>query len=825
MAKSNPFVDFIRKYRGRPVMFVQEVLGADPNDFQRLLLEEVCVKRTRRVSVRSGHGVGKFFQVNQPIITPNGQKVIGDIHVGDTVYDMHGLPTRVTGVFPQGEQPLYRMTFSDGTHVLTGLPHLWVARQAWEKHRGKGYRTVTTEEILGSLDRRWQIPMCEPVEFPEAALPVDPYLMGYVLGNGSLCTPGAVKVSCFDEGPYERITAALPEGYRLSGKDGNYQHIATEDYGNMQNAIWAAFMGLGLAHRKSGEKFIPYAYLRASVEQRVALLQGLMDSDGCISPRKGRSKGYRTVFCTSSSDLRDGMISLVQSLGGTAGYSTDTRRGGADIVSRRDSYQVSVNLPHHICPFSVERKAALHRDWLAGGTKREPIRTVVSIEKEGEGEAVCISVDSPTRTYLCNDFIVTHNTTALSWAMIHTLMFNGASKVICTAPAAGTLFDGLMAEVKMWITRMPDYLQELFDITTDHIRVKSMPTEAFISARTSSSDKPEALAGIHAERVLLVVDEASGVPEAVFKAAAGSMSTTNATTVLIGNPTRNSGYFFDTHHVLRDWWKTIHVSCIGNNNVDPDFIESIRRQYGEDSNEYRIRVLGEFPLDDGASYIPRHAVEEAMARHMEVDKATPEVWGLDVARTGNDRVALARRRGPVVYEVQAWGGKDLMGTVGVVKNLWDITPEELRPIAIYVDAIGLGAGVADRLIELGLPGVAVNVSESSGMLGQGMRLRDELWFRGKMAMLEHGLVLPYDEELASELSTPQAEYMSNGLLKVESKKDMKRRGFKSPDKADAVLLTLYSNESPYDTVTTKQHGRNSAYNPRGPLRRNIKAVV
>lgn len=416
-------------------------------------------------------------------------------------------------------------------------------------------------------------------------------------------------------------------------------------------------------------------------------------------------------------------------------------------------------------------------------------------------------------------------TTALAWAMIVTLLFTAPCKIICTAPAAGTLFDGLMSEVKMWITRLPDYLQQLFDITTDHIRIQSMPTEAFISARTSSSDKPEALAGIHSERVLLVVDEASGVPEAVFKAAAGSMSTSNATTVLIGNPTRNSGYFFDTHHVLKDWWDTMHVSCIGNKNVDPDFVESIKRQYGEDHNEYRIRILGDFPTDDGASYIPRPLVDEAMARSMEMSKDTPEVWGLDVARTGGDRVALARRKGSVVSEVRAWGGKDLMGTVGVVKNLWDMTPYDEKPVEILVDAIGMGAGVADRLVELGLPAVAVNVSESSGMLGQGMRMRDELWARGKLALVEHGLCLPYDEELASELATPQGEFLSNGRLKIEGKREMKRRGFPSPDKADAVLLTLYSNASPYDTVTTLVRGSRNAYNPRGPIRRNIQATV
>lgn len=416
-------------------------------------------------------------------------------------------------------------------------------------------------------------------------------------------------------------------------------------------------------------------------------------------------------------------------------------------------------------------------------------------------------------------------TATIAWAMIHTLIFECGEgvKIICTAPSSGTLFDGLMAEVKTWITRLDESLQSLFEVTTDHIRMAAMPHEAFISARTSSRDSPEALAGIHAARVLIIADEASGIHEEVFRAAGGSMSTHNATTVLIGNPTRNSGLFFDSHHTLSDMWLTFHVSAFQSKMVSQDFIDSYRKQYGETSNEYRIRVLGEFPLDDGHSYIPRNLVEDAMARTRQVSRLTPEVWGLDVARFGGDRTCLARRQGVVVHEVMSWDRRDLMATVGLVKNLWDNTPEDRRPLEIMVDEIGMGSGVLDRLIEMDLPAVGVNVAESSGSMGTGNRLRDELWYRLKEALMTHKLCLPFNQQLLAEQTAPMATYTSNGKLKIESKDEMKRRGLRSPDIADAVNLTFASNASPLEVITGGARAR--GYYRRGSLKRNLHAVV
>ena len=140
----------------------------------------------------------------------------------------------------------------------------------------------------------------------------------------------------------------------------------------------------------------------------------------------------------------------------------------------------------------------------------------------------------------------TGKSTFASWAMLWFVMFRFPNKVVVTAPTTGQLFDALFAELKKWITEMPKQLQPLLNVKSDRVELVAAPSEAFISARTSRAETPEALAGVHSEHVLLVVDEASGVPEPVFEAAAGSMSGHSATTLLLGNPTRSSGTFFAT---------------------------------------------------------------------------------------------------------------------------------------------------------------------------------------------------------------------------------------------------------------------------------------
>jgi hypothetical protein len=408
--------------------------------------------------------------------------------------------------------------------------------------------------------------------------------------------------------------------------------------------------------------------------------------------------------------------------------------------------------------------------------------------------------------------------TAASWAMLHYFLTRYPVKVVVTAPTSAQLFDAMFAELKRWVNELPDVLKVLVEVKTDRVELKAAPSEAFISARTSRAETPEALQGIHADNVLLVADEASGIPESVFEAASGSMSGHSATTLLLGNPTRNSGLFYDTHNRLKGEWKTFHVSCLDSPRVSDAFVREMQLRYGEDSPAYHVRVLGNFPPREEDTVIPVELIDSAMNREIKIAKATRSVWGLDVARMGSDASALAKRRGPVVEEIQTWKGLDLMQLTGAVVAEYEALPPSEQPVEILVDSIGLGAGVLDRLRELGLPARGINVAESPALKGTYANLRAELWFKCKAWLGNRDVKIPKDEQLFAELASPRYTFTSSGKMQVESKESMKKRGLPSPDKADALCLCLATD------VSTIMHGYAMA-NKTGALRRNIRGIV
>lgn len=382
-------------------------------------------------------------------------------------------------------------------------------------------------------------------------------------------------------------------------------------------------------------------------------------------------------------------------------------------------------------------------------------------------------------------------TALLSWLILWWICTRMPSKIACTAPTAHQLEDVLWAELQFWHGKLPKPLRDALTWKRDALELTDEEDKvvSFAVARTARKENPEAFQGFHSPNMLFLGDEASGIDDIIFEVGRGAMSTPGAKTILTGNPTKAQGYFHDTHTKMRHRWHTMRVSSADSTQVAKTYPEEIAEEFGIDSNIYRVRVLGEFPTSDDDAVIPLELCEAAVYRDVEDSDVYREVWGLDVARFGDDETALAKRKGNVQTEkVRIWRG-DTMETVGrVMSEYRDLDPLR-RPSEIIVDSIGLGAGVVDRLRELGLPVRGINVGEIPSS-GKYARLRDELWWRCRDWLDNRDCRLLDDDKLIGELTGPKYKYASSGKIEVEKKDDMKKRGLKSPNRADAWNLTF-----------------------------------
>ena len=392
-------------------------------------------------------------------------------------------------------------------------------------------------------------------------------------------------------------------------------------------------------------------------------------------------------------------------------------------------------------------------------------------------------------------------TTLAAWASIHQILTRFPQKTIVTAPSSPQLFDALWPEINVWVSRLPQNLRDILDVRSDHIYLKASPDESFISARTARAESPENFQGIHSPNTLLVFDEASGIPETIYEAAIGSESDKNFTFLLISNPVRREGFFYNTHTDNREFWKTLRVGYLESTRIDRNLVEMVKQTYGEESNAFRIRCLGEFPTEEADTLIPFEICEAARLRDIQPTPGAGRIWGLDVARFGMDSSALCKRVGNVVPEpVKLWRGRDTMQTVGIVKAEWDKTPPSNRPQEIMVDVIGLGAGVVDRLRELKLPVRGINVGETPASNPEKYQnTKAELWFKAREWLYQRVGKLPEDDILIKGLSSVHYGYTSDGKLKLEAKADTKalmtddaakKQG--AMDAADAFVLTFAS---------------------------------
>ena len=375
----------------------------------------------------------------------------------------------------------------------------------------------------------------------------------------------------------------------------------------------------------------------------------------------------------------------------------------------------------------------------------------------------------------------------LSWVILWFISTRSDARVPCTAPSSHQLSDVLWAELLKWLRKAPDWYQSQFEMSADRVRMGS----SYAVARTSRKEQPEALQGFHAENLLFVIDEASGVPNSIFDVSSSSLSTEGAKIIMTGNPTRVAGYFYDSHHKMRNRWETMVVSCKDSTQVSETYIEDMLARCGNDTDAdlYRVRVLGEFPKSESNGVIPLDLVIAAYDRPVEQIKTVMPVWGLDVARFGTNKTALVKRHANIVKSVETITNRDTMYVAGWVMQQYEDANSDDRPAVINIDSIGVGAGVVDRMRELDVPVQGINVGEQPSGKDRYANLRAELWWRAR-EWLEQRDTRVESEDLGAELTEVQFKITSTGKIQIESKDDMLKRGVTSPDIADAFVLTF-----------------------------------
>lgn len=374
----------------------------------------------------------------------------------------------------------------------------------------------------------------------------------------------------------------------------------------------------------------------------------------------------------------------------------------------------------------------------------------------------------------------TGKTSGLAWLILWIGLTKEDAKIPTTAPVAAQLANLLIPEVLKWKKHMTDDFQSIVDVQSMDVKF-SNGNRCF--ARTARKENTEALAGVHAKFVCYIIDEASGIDQAIFDVIEGALTGDNFIFIMTSNPTRTIGTFYDSHKKNRKHYKTLHFNSLNSPNVNKTWVESMKEKYGEDSDVYRVRVLGEFPESSTDALFSSKLIEESRGR---IRAATDGIftYAVDVARYGDDKSTLSKRKGQQVYMDGEWSKLNTMELASMIAHKYN--EEEVKPDAVFVDAIGVGAGVADRLIQLGLPVIEVIGSAAADDI-QYFNKRTEMYY-GLQKFMVSGMVVT-DEDTEEELKATSYKFSVKGdKLQVISKDDIKAEIGRSPDKADAHAM-------------------------------------
>lgn len=760
-----------------------------PDDWQREIMLKVGrgsmnLNEVTRIAVATGHGTGKLHSYDTIIDTPKGRVRWGDLGIGDYVFGCDGKPTKIIAEHHYKDVPMYRVTFDDDSYCDVSSGHLWTVKGRGERRFGRDWQTLSTIDILkkGVLrkaghkpngeqhwSKQWEIPIQGEAEFPHKEVPIHPYLMGVWLGDGTKGEPAYTK-------PYAEIREKIASyGYNVKARDYKHNYILGIKH-LWTNKVFAC---------GSSERYIPVDYKYNDVQSRRDLLCGLLDTDGEIG------NNNRTIgFSSTSKQLAEDVLWLARSLGGKAQMRPSVKKPfyynkNRERVYCKPCYRITMTLPFN--PFTIKHRKDRYK---ANIEHRYRTRWISSIEPIGTADGMCITVENEDGLYLANDFIVTHNSCLVSWLILWAIATHEDTKGVITANTETQLRTKTWAELSKWYRLFIG--REFFDMTATSIfSVEESHEKTWrIDAIPWSKDNPEAFAGLHnqGKRILVIFDEASAIFDEIWRVTEGAMTDANTdiTWCCFGNPTRNSGKFYDCFHSESKYWQTLQLDsrqvAISNKSVLNKWIE----QYGIDSDFVKVRVLGQFPSAGDNQLIPRDLVDEAMKRKAEERqyKFAPAIIGVDPAWSGNDTLAIYLRQGIYTKKLKELPKNDNdMEVARMIAGFQD----QYGASAVFID-MGYGTGIYSAGKDMGRTNWKIVPFGSKSDKEDYANKRAEMWFEMKKWLQEGGCI--DDEALAKELIAPEAHINARGKHCLESKDDMKRRGIASPNLADALALTF-----------------------------------
>lgn len=380
-------------------------------------------------------------------------------------------------------------------------------------------------------------------------------------------------------------------------------------------------------------------------------------------------------------------------------------------------------------------------------------------------------------------------TTLIAWIIHWFISTRPFPQIVATANTKTQLSSKTWRELAKWHSLALN--AHWFEWTATTFKLKDKPEMWCANATPWSKSNAQAFAGTHEQHVLMLFDEASNIEDVIWETAEGAMTTPGAMWFAFGNPMKNTGRFRECWTRFRKRWITAQVDSRTAKKADQKQIAEWIEDYGLDSDFVRSHVLGEFPSAGPMQLIPVDVVDKAVARVIDpkhISPSSPVLMGVDVARGGSAQSVILVRQGPKAYpELFKYRVRDLMKLAGFIAEKIN----KFRPDTVFIDATGMGAGVYDRLVQLGYDNVVAVYSGDRSMVSEPKRFynpRIETWYR-MGEWLKTGDI-PNDRELREDLIAPEYFFDVTQLMRLEPKEELIARGIPSPDCADALALTF-----------------------------------